>query len=831
MKKKYILLIFLFTAFIGQAQIINFPDPSFKARLVTSSVNNGVVTDFSGNYFHLDVNNDGQIQVSEALLVKEMNIGGQDGTNMYYNMGGIEYFTNMVSLRCSSNPITSLDVSGLPQLKELNCWGTELTSLDLTNLINLEVLKYGANPQLTNLTVSSANIIKELSCDGNNLTTLNLSLYPHLKSLDCSYNQLTSLDLSSFPNFESLDCSFNQFSSLNITGLTNLKHIDCSNNLQLPLIDFSQYSNLESINCGYNPLQSSVNVTDLSSLEYLFCSNLNLSSLDLSTNLQLTWLECSNNQLTSLELNDHINMHYLNCSNNLLDTLFIKGLTMVFLGMDDVSFENNPNLSYICANESMLDYIQYKINSYNYANCSVNNYCSFTPGGTYYTIQGSNKYDENNDGCSPSDINYPFLKLSIFDGTNTGNLISNYSGSYTLPIVAGTHIITPVLETPLYFNIFPSTATVVFPTAASPFEQNFCISPNGTHNDLEVTILPLSVCQAGFDVKYKVVCRNRGTNVQSALVNFNFNDAILDYVSSIPMVSTQDMNVFTWNLTDIAPFETREIELILNLNSPIETPPVNEGDVLNFTVSISGLTDETPGDNVFTLNQTVVNSFDPNDKTCLEGAAITPDMIGKYLHYIIRFENTGTAAAQNIVVKDVIDTTKFDINSLVSLTGSHSFATRISDSNKVEFLFENIQLPFDDANNDGYLSFKIKTLPSLVEGNAIENTASIYFDYNMPIVTNTAVTTIQDFLSTSEFSESNFIVYPNPANEVIYVTNSDLTHKITSVVIYNILGQQVVMVTSSDNIGTVDVSSLASGNYLMKIKTQAGTSIAKFLKK
>jgi len=831
MKKNYILFIFLFTTFIGQAQIINFPDPSFKARLVTSSVNNGIVTDFSGNYFHLDVNNDGEIQVSEALLVKKMNVGGQNGSNMYYNMGGIEYFTNMVSLRCDGNPITSLNVSDLPQLKELNCWGTELTSLDLTNLINLEVLKYGANPQLTNLTVSGANIIKELSCDGNNLTTLNLSLYPHLKSLNCSYNQLTSLDLSSFPNFESLDCSFNQLISLNITGLTNFKRIDCSNNLQLPLIDFSQYQNLESINCGYNPLQSSVNVTGLSNLTYLFCSNLNLSSLDLSTNLQLNWLECRNNQLTSLELNDHVNMHYLNCNNNLLNTLFIKGVTMVFLGMDDVFFENNPNLSYICANESMLEYIQYRINSYNYTNCSVNSYCSFTPGGTYYTIQGSTKYDENNDGCSTSDVNSPFLKLSISDGTNTGNLISNYSGSYIVPVAGGTHTITPVLENPLYFNIFPSTTTVTFPTAVSPFEQNFCISPNGTHNDLEVTILPLNASHAGFDVKYKVLCRNKGTNFQSGLVSFNFNDAILDYVSSMPTVSTQDMNVFNWNLTDIAPFETREIELILNLNSSIETPPVNEGDILNFTVSISGLTDETPSDNVFTLNQTVVNSFDPNDKTCLEGATITSDMIGKYLHYIIRFENTGTAPARNIVIRDIIDSTKFDINSLVPLNGSHSFTTRISDSNKVEFLFENIQLPFDDANNDGYVSFKIKALPSLVEGNTIENTASIYFDYNMPIITNTAVTIIQDLLSTSEFNNNNFMVYPNPANEVIHLTQRDLTHKITSIGIYNMLGQQIVVFTSSDNIGTIDVSTLASGNYLMEIKTQAGTSIAKFLKR
>jgi uncharacterized repeat protein (TIGR01451 family) len=29
-------------------------------------------------------------------------------------------------------------------------------------------------------------------------------------------------------------------------------------------------------------------------------------------------------------------------------------------------------------------------------------------------------------------------------------------------------------------------------------------------------------------------------------------------------------------------------------------------------------------------------------------------MIGKYVHYIIRFENTGTFAAENIVVKELL---------------------------------------------------------------------------------------------------------------------------------------------------------------------------------
>ncbi len=118
---------------------------------------------------------------------------------------------------------------------------------------------------------------------------------------------------------------------------------------------------------------------------------------------------------------------------------------------------------------------------------------------------------------------------------------------------------------------------------------------------------------------------------------------------------------------DLKPSETREIALTLNVNAPMETPPVNNDDRLSFTASINPIVgDEQPVDNSFALRQVVVGSFDPNDKTCLEGATIPPSAVGKYVHYLIRFENKGTAEAQNVVVKDMIDTEKFDVSSLSS---------------------------------------------------------------------------------------------------------------------------------------------------------------------
>src|SRR5690606_30204937 len=116
----------------------------------------------------------------------------------------------------------------------------------------------------------------------------------------------------------------------------------------------------------------------------------------------------------------------------------------------------------------------------------------------------------------------------------------------------------------------------------------------------------------------------------------------------------------------------------------------------------------------------------------------------------------------------------------------HDFFTRIN-GNKVEFIFENINLPFDDATNDGYVAFKIKTKPTLVLGDTFTNSANIYFDYNFPIVTDPASTTVAA-LNTDDFNfGSYFTVYPNPTKDIL---NFEIKKEIgvKSVSVYNTLG-------------------------------------------
>lgn len=828
MKKNYFLLVF-FAICSLQAQIINFPDTVLKGRLVSASPTSYTAYDFNDAPVKIDTNNDGQIQVSEALLIKRLSLRSQSFNIAFPHIAdltGMDFFTNLEILDINTNYITTINLS-LPNLKELLCGVNMLTSLNISNLINLEKIDYSYNTQLPPVNFSGLNNVKHVACNNNGLTSIaNLSSLTNLESLECSYNNFTELDLSSFIHLESLDCTNNQLTSLNLSGL-NLKHLNCYNNVQLPLIDFTQFPNLEYLECSNNVLQNVVNVTNCPNLRFLSCNSLQLTALDLSNCSELEFVNCANNLLTTLELNHLQNLILLLCYNNQLNTLFVKGFTNPFLGISDVIFDGNPNLNYICCNESQIGYFQNRINNYGYTNCFANTYCTFTPAGNYFVIEGNEKLDSNQNGCDASDISVPNLKFNINDTFTNSTTISNLSGSYSLPLAAGNYTITPVLENPNYFTILPTSFNAQFPADPSPFIQDFCVSVNGVHPDLEIILSPNSAARPGNNAQYRIYYKNKGNQIQSGSIQLSFDDSTADFVTSTPIVSNQIANQLSWDFNNLQPFEMRQINLIINLNSPTEIPPLNSGDVINYTATINGGADDLPVDNSFSLNQTVSNSYDPNDKTCLEGATISPDKVGEYAHYMIRFENTGTADAENIVIKDLIDTTKFDISTLIPIDGSHEFYTRITNTNQVEFIFENIQLPFDDDNNDGFVVFKIKTKSTLVEGDSFSNTASIYFDYNFPIVTNTATTTIQALGSTDFEFNDYFTLSPVPTKDVLHFeTNQSIT--VSSISIYNTLGQLILVETSPNNL--IDVSNLKTGNYFIKVISDKGSSVGKFIK-
>ncbi|MBN8642642.1 MAG: T9SS type A sorting domain-containing protein [Flavobacteriales bacterium] len=618
------------------------------------------------------------------------------------------------------------------------------------------------------------------------------------------------------PNFKAklLESSTTNSIAQNLIGTVNIK-IDSNNN-------------------------SEIEVSEVLNVQRLNVQNSNLSSLEgINYFENLVKLDCSNNQLISIDISSLLHLDKLNLdfNSNLQFANFKNGRIVYFMlppppappGDEGISFFGCNNLSYICLDDQFIDELESYLNTFSFSNeINYNSYCSFTPGGIFYSVQGNTRFDFDANGCGINDLSTSGIKFNVTNGTNSGTVIAT-TENYFIPVSAGTYTVTPVIDNPSVFSISPNSITVTFPTQTSPFIQDFCITSNSTiSNDLEVTLFPLNTARPGFDAIYKIKYQNKGNQTLSGIVNLDFDDSVLDYVNSNPATSSQILNVLEWSFTNLQPFETRQIELTLNVNSPTETPPVSGGDVLNYFASISNQSDVTPENNTSAIKQDVFNSFDPNDKSCLEGSIVSADVIGEYVHYKIRFENTGTFEAENIVVKDLIDEAKFDVTTLTPISGSHSFSTRIVQNNKVEFVFENINLPFDDANNDGYVIFKIKTKPNLVVGDSFSNSASIYFDYNFPIDTNTATTTIQA-LANSDFEFGNyFTIAPNPVNDFLIIKKK-VDIDLSSLSVYNALGQLIMTVLEPNS--DIDVSELKSGNYFIKVISDEGTSSINFIKK
>lgn len=804
MKKKYFyFLVLLFTS-ISFSQIINFPDANFKAKLLQADVTNTIAQDATQNNIKIDTNNNNEVEVNEALTIYNLTISNSNISNL----SGIENFSNLSFLDCSYNNLTSLNVNTL-NLYVISASHNTISSYQL-NWNYLQDINLSYN-QLTNFTITSStnNYHEYVNLSHNNIT--NLLFENNVINIDVSYNNLSSIQangsvfLGGSDGSHQLNFSNNNFSLLDFeTPNINLFGTLIIGNNTIDKVKFKE--NAQPVNITYTSNNTSLDLGNFkatTTCDPEYEGNLTISN---SPNLQ------------NIILKNGFNHTEITCVDS--GTFQIPALNL--------QISNCPNLNYICVDEGEQLYVQNRINQLNLQNqIQVNSYCSFSPGGTFYTLNGTTSLNHSNNNCGSGSFGAQNIKYAINDGTTTNHFFGNASGNYSLPVAAGTYTITPILDNPNNYIISPANYTVTFPTQSSPFTQDFCIKKNTSvlAYSLKTIITPLTQAIPGFNSTYRICVKNTGNILLFGDVELNFNDAIMDYVSSTQTPLEISNGFIKWNFV-LGFLEEKYIDVTFNLNTPIETPALNAGDVLSFTSEIISNAIPYGCGDTFVLNQTVINSLDPNDKTCLLGDDINPTMIGDYVPYQIRFENSGTSPAQNIVVKDIIDPTKFDVSTLQIISASHFVKTKIT-GNKIEFIFENINLPFDDANNDGFVIFKLKSLPTLAVNDVISNQASIYFDYNFPIATNIATSTYH-ILSSETFINSNAIkIYPIPSKDNLNIIN-EVSKEITSIEIYNALGQLIQK--EIGNRTQIDVSKLKTGNYFLKIKTTENQYTKQFIK-
>ena len=333
MKNFYLSVGLLFVSLNALAQIINIPDANFKAKLLLASSNNQIAYNSSNIAIKIDSNNNGEIEVSEALLVKSLNINNANINSLV----GITSFTNLRNLNSSNNSLISLDINSLSLLEFLDCSHNLLTSLSYQN---------------------SNNTIDYFDCSYNNLESLVLpNFFEFLDMgdqsiiLNCSNNHLNSIVFNTtngIEQFSDVNLDNNNFSTLTFPNLEILGSLSVSNN-PLTNIDFTNVS-LHSQVPDFHYGTLFLNNTHLTAVVIPFDISFGSS---ISNNQYLTYINFNNSQ-------SNIDCYYQDED----ETIYI---------CDSPTIENNPLLDSICCDANELDYFSTTYPTIQvFTNCSLN---------------------------------------------------------------------------------------------------------------------------------------------------------------------------------------------------------------------------------------------------------------------------------------------------------------------------------------------------------------------------------------------------------------------------------------------------------------------------
>ena len=853
MERLLALIIFL-SPLVLSSQSIEFKDFRLKDALIDLGI---------------DTNQNGEIEEGEAINVDSLDLSNRN----LGNIDEIEYFENLVhldisdnrlvkfiawnltilkTLDCSNNPtspdfqilggfgesLEELNISGCNltrirltnNLKRVNLSRNRLIELDVTRLTDLEYLDISLNgtnpdgtPQIREIDLSNNVNLKDFNCERSDIKDINLSGNTALRTLNCSVTGSGILNVSSCTNLDSLEAFGKAVTELNVTGCTNLRYlrygrslsrVDLSTNINLETywathltdLDVSHNTELRILNLESrnSSIFSVTGIPNLTKLEELLIRG-GTTSLDLSQNKELEILDCQFNQLSSLDLSQQSKLRRLLCGDNLLESLNINNGSLE----EELLLADNSNLKVICADEAQLSEVQGLLEELQYETYLSSDCSFFQQSSDDSFISGNIRFAETEAACADSDIQTPFIEMEVERAGVLSSLISTRTGAYKFWTTPGSYQLRPSGVYSDLFDFAPQELSFNINSTQDKLVQDFCLVPHTEASDLRISILPLSPLRPGGNADFKIVYRNVGSTTLSGQIELELPDELVSMDESVPSYSSNSDNKFQWSYTDLTPFETREILFSLELNSPMDVPPLNLGDILKIVAEIKhNNTELNPSDNIFTLYEEVINAYDPNDITCLEGKEILPQDLGPSVHYMVRFENTGNASAINVTVRDTLDEAYFNIQSLEMIESSHEVKVVDYTGPVVDFVFEDINLSADAGSNQGYFLFKIDLNTELGPGDVFKDKVDIYFDYNFPITTNLFETNILAPSSIKESSKSDYSVeaFPNPGTTILNIHSPTVMDFIS---LSSITGKVVWQQYLDDNVNnfTIDLPS------------------------
>lgn len=443
-------------------------------------------------------------------------------------------------------------------------------------------------------------------------------------------------------------------------------------------------------------------------------------------------------------------------------------------------------------------------------------YFTLPPGGVLGTL-----FLDDDQDCEPgtNELRVPHRIIEVLPGPEYA--ITDSLGRFSMALPPGQY--TAGVVSSGLVPICPAASPVPFEiTAINPIPELLLGDSSTATLDI-ITTAAIGPARPGFMVNMTLRVSN-GSALTSGPITANVQlDPLVTYADASIAPQSIAGNSITWQLPPLGPYAQRSINIRGTL--PPDPQIIGQGIGL-LAAAIQPLQEDVLSNNTYMAHGVITGSYDPNDKVVWPRDLydLATDSV---LDYTIRFQNTGTDTAFNVVITDTL-AAEFDMATFAAGATSHPAVLAFKPGRVLEWRFDNILLPDSNVNepaSHGYVSFRIRPQEPVIPGTIFVNTANIYFDFNPPVITEPSVLLAEFNTALRENAQEHIRLLPNPVSEQLTLILPAGTA--ASFVLLSSDGQHLNVPTTRSSDGLrLDVRSLAPGVYTVR----SSTGSARFVK-
>lgn len=451
--------------------------------------------------------------------------------------------------------------------------------------------------------------------------------------------------------------------------------------------------------------------------------------------------------------------------------------------------------------------------------CSCGSVANFS-GSFYHDANGNSVKDTLEAGIANAMVKVPLCGFYF---------MTDSIGNYNAYMCSMPDTIWPYYNHNYVISINPAYYVLNSPSTNVDFGVQ--IVPNVV--DLSTTLTSFANAVPGFNFYSAITINNIGTTASCGNLSLTF-DTIFNYVSSNPLADSIVGNVIYWSniCLNVMQYQNFGVTFISDTNAVL-------GNNYQLYANLTNNNDTNIVNNNDTINGIFIGSYDPNEKEVVPSGLIDNSLAAAQQEFVytVRFQNTGTAAATTVKIVDTLSNW-LQVPTFTLLSSSHPCTYSISEFGIVTFTFNNINLPDETSNeagSHGFIKFSVKCRSQLANGGDVYNTAHIYFDYNLPIVTNTVVTStkILTYINTIKKPEVKLLsVKPNPVSDKLNISINYNGKENLNLEIIDFYGKVVSRQSILNNQKTINlnVSNLNAGSYMVHVYGKNYNNNVQFIK-